>query len=86
MRASGERNPNAMRVSSRILVLVDSKRKLLTPDNFRDLDVLANRLIAFEARYNSAARPFDSASTATTSTDSSPGSPHDPRQTNGREH
>jgi transposase len=35
------------------------QRKLLTPDDFPDLDVLANRLTAFEARYNTAARPFD---------------------------
>lgn len=35
------------------------QRKLLSPDDFPDLDVLANRLTAFETRYNSAARPFD---------------------------
>jgi DDE superfamily endonuclease len=35
------------------------QRKLLTPDDFPDLEVLANRLTAFEARYNIAARPFD---------------------------
>jgi len=35
------------------------QRKLLTPDDFPDLDVLANRLTAFETRYNIAARPFD---------------------------
>jgi len=35
------------------------QRKLLTPDDFPDLDVLANRLTAFEARYDTAARPFD---------------------------
>jgi transposase len=35
------------------------QRKLLTPDNFPDLDVLANRLTTFETRYNTAARPFD---------------------------
>ena len=35
------------------------QRKLLTPDDFPDLEVLANRLTAFEARYNTAARPFD---------------------------
>ena len=60
------------------------QRKLLTPDDFPDLEVLANRLTAFEARYNTAARPF--ASTATTSTDSSHESPHDLRRTNGRDH
>jgi transposase len=35
------------------------QRKLLTPDDFPDLEVLANRLAAFEARYNTAAQPFD---------------------------
>ena len=35
------------------------QRKLLTPDDFPNLGVLANRLTAFEARYNGAARPFD---------------------------
>ncbi len=31
----------------------------LTPDDFPNIDVLADRLIAFESRYNTAARPFD---------------------------
>ena len=35
------------------------QRKLLSPEDFPNLDVLANRLTAFEARYNAAARPFD---------------------------
>jgi hypothetical protein len=35
------------------------QRKLLTPDDLPDLHVLANRLTAFETRYNTAARPFD---------------------------
>ena len=35
------------------------QRKLLTPDDFADLDDLAERLTAFEARYNTAAQPFD---------------------------
>jgi hypothetical protein len=35
------------------------QRKLLTPDDFPDTDCLANRLNAFENRYNTAARPFD---------------------------
>jgi hypothetical protein len=35
------------------------QRKLLSPDDFPNLDVLANRLTAFEARYNTAAQPFD---------------------------
>ena len=35
------------------------QRKLLAPDDFPDLDLLADRLTAFEVRYT-AARPFDS--------------------------
>jgi hypothetical protein len=35
------------------------QRKLLTPDDFADTDELARRLLAFETRYNQAARPFD---------------------------
>ena len=35
------------------------QRKLLTPDDFADLDTLANKITAFEKRYNDAARPFD---------------------------
>ena len=35
------------------------QRKLLTPDDFPDLEILADRLTAFETRYNEAARPFD---------------------------
>jgi hypothetical protein len=35
------------------------QRKLLTPDDFANLNILAERLTAFEHRYNDAARPFD---------------------------
>ena len=35
------------------------QRKLLTPDDFGSLQVLAEHLTAFEARYNQAAQPFD---------------------------
>jgi hypothetical protein len=35
------------------------QRKLLTPDHAANLEVLAERLTAFEARYNQAAQPFD---------------------------
>ena len=35
------------------------QRKLLTPDDVANLDVLAEQLTAFEARYNAAAQPFD---------------------------
>ena len=35
------------------------QRKLLTPDNVASLEVLADHLTAFEARYNRAAQPFD---------------------------
>ena len=63
------------------------QRKLLTPDDFADLDELAERLTAFEHRYNARRptlrlalqprRPQPGSSTA---------SPHDPRRTNGRDH
>jgi hypothetical protein len=35
------------------------QRKALTPDNFTDLDAVAQRLLAFQARYNRTASPFD---------------------------
>ena len=35
------------------------QRKLLTPDDFEDLDELAAQILAFENHYNAAARPFD---------------------------
>ena len=35
------------------------QRKLLTPDDFPNLDVLAQQFAALENRYNSAAQPFD---------------------------
>jgi transposase len=35
------------------------QRKLLTPDDFGDLDSLAEQVLAFEQHYNTAARPFD---------------------------
>jgi hypothetical protein len=35
------------------------QRKVIRPGDFADLDVLAERLIAFEARYNTTAQPFD---------------------------
>jgi DDE superfamily endonuclease len=34
------------------------QRKLLTPDDFEDLDELAAQILAFEKHYNAAARPF----------------------------
>jgi hypothetical protein len=34
------------------------QRKVLTPNDFADLDALAERLIAFQERYEQAARPF----------------------------
>ena len=34
------------------------QRKVLTPNDFTDLDVLEKRLADFETRYNDAARPF----------------------------
>ena len=35
------------------------QRKLLTPDDFGDLDSLAEQILAFEQHYNATARPFD---------------------------
>ena len=35
------------------------QRKLLTPDDFGDLDSLAAQILAFEQHYNTNARPFD---------------------------
>jgi len=34
-------------------------RKLLTPDDFEDLDELATQILTFEKHYNNTARPFD---------------------------
>ncbi|MGH3292596.1 MAG: IS630 family transposase [Trebonia sp.] len=36
-----------------------AQRKLLTPDDFEDLEELAAQIIAFEQHYSAAARPFD---------------------------
>ena len=35
------------------------QRKVLTPNDFTDLDQIRDRLAAFETRYNAIARPFD---------------------------
>jgi transposase len=35
------------------------RRKLLIPDDFPDLHTLAGQIMAFEARYNTTAKPFD---------------------------
>jgi len=35
------------------------QRKLLVPDDFADLAILARQILAFEDRYNAAATPFD---------------------------
>jgi hypothetical protein len=34
------------------------QRKILTPNDFADLDILAERLIAFQERYERVAKPF----------------------------
>ena len=34
------------------------QRKVLTPNEFTDLDQIRDRLAAFETRYNAVARPF----------------------------
>ncbi len=41
------------------------QRKLLVPDDFADLGILASQILAFEKRYNASARPFDWKSTRT---------------------
>ena len=41
------------------------QRKLLTPDDFEDLDERAAQILAFEQHYNAAARPFDGKFTRT---------------------
>jgi hypothetical protein len=35
------------------------QRKLLTPDDFGDIDGLAEEILVFERHYNATARPFD---------------------------
>ena len=35
------------------------QRKVLTPNDFTDLDQIRNRLAAFETRYNAVAKPFN---------------------------
>jgi hypothetical protein len=35
------------------------QRKVVTPNDFTDLDQIADRLAAFEDRYNTVAEPFD---------------------------
>jgi hypothetical protein len=35
-----------------------TQRKVLSPNDFDDLDVVMERLAAFETRYNQAAKPF----------------------------
>jgi len=35
------------------------QRQVVTPNDFADLDQIAERLAAFEQRYNAAAEPFD---------------------------
>ena len=69
------------------------QRKAISPNDFPDLDHLAERIMAFQDRYNTTATPFDwtytrddlnaflAASTSTTSL-----TPHDPRRTYDRDH
>ena len=35
------------------------QRKVVTPNDFTDLDQIRDRLAAFEARYNAVAKPFN---------------------------
>jgi len=72
------------------------QRKAISPNDFADLDDLAQRILAFQDRYNANAEPFDWTTPEPTSTHSSnasltetarrPGEPHDPLRTYGRAH
>jgi hypothetical protein len=53
----GPRRGNAPGLPDEIYFSV-IQRKLLTPDDFEDLDELATQILAFEKHYNAAARPF----------------------------
>ncbi len=62
-----EQFPNAVMVHTPVhaswlnqveIVFSIVQRKVLTPNDFDDLDVVVERLAAFESRYNQAARPF----------------------------
>src|SRR5215212_11986360 len=66
------------------------QRKVIKPGDFADLDELAQRLRAFQDRYNTTAEPFDwrftRRSLTGSSNDSSTTTPgHDPRRFNGEE-
>ena len=43
-----------------------AQRKVLSPNDFDDLEVVIERLAAFEKRYNQAAKPFNWKFTTTT--------------------
>jgi len=73
------------------------QRKAISPNDFADLDALAERILAFQDRYNTAASPFDwttpeqtstpsYAASTTTTTPRSQAGPLDPRRTNGFAH
>ena len=78
------------------------QRKVVSPNDFTDLDTVIDRLSAFEARYNQAARPFKWKFTTTDlanlldrldhhinprSPETLPNpEPHDPRRTYERNH
>jgi hypothetical protein len=40
-------------------LLLDAAAKTISPNDFADLDQLAERIIAFQDRYNTTATPFD---------------------------
>jgi hypothetical protein len=54
----GPRHSNAPGLPDEIFYSV-VQRKVLTPDDSDDLITLAERLLAFEQRYNATAEPFD---------------------------
>jgi hypothetical protein len=55
---SGPRRSNAPGLPDEIVFSV-IQREVIKPVDFADLDILAQRLIDFEPRYNAAAIPFD---------------------------
>jgi hypothetical protein len=54
----GPRHSNAPGLPDEIYFSV-VQRKVVSPNDFTDLDQIRERLTAFEARYNAVASPFD---------------------------
>ena len=54
----GPRRSNALGLPDEIFFSI-IQRKVVSPNEFDDLDVVVERLAAFETRYNQAAKPFN---------------------------